>query len=148
MEVNTKTMGVKSVDKNHLLTIPEGLFGFEDFKNYALIESEYAPFIWLQSLDDATLAFLLIDPFTICHNYEADIDDESLQKISVQSPEDVIVMAVVTVPGSGLPITANLQGPLVINKKNNTCAQVILNDSRWTTKYNIADAFSKTREEK
>ena len=143
MDVKTKAMGVKSVEENHIVTFPEGLFGFEDYKKYATIESEWAPLIWLQSLDDERLAFLLIDPFLICDDYEADIDDESLKKIDVRSPEDLIVMAVVTVPSDGSAVTANLQGPLVINKKNKLCVQVILSDGRWTTKHAILDALKK-----
>ena len=137
MEVRTKTLGIKTVDEEHLLEIPEGLFGFEKYKQFALVESGYAPFIWLQSIDEEALAFLLVDPFLICNDYEADIDDESLKKISVSSPEDVIVMAVVTIPSDGKSITANLQGPLIINKKNRKATQVILNDNRWTTKFEI-----------
>lgn len=139
MEVRTKTLGIKTVDEEHTLEISEGLFGFENYKKFALIESGYPPFIWLQSLDEKALAFLLVDPFLICNDYEADIDDESLKKISVTSPEDVIVMAVVTIPSDGKAITANLQGPLIINKKNRKAAQVILNDNRWTTKFAITN---------
>src|SRR5574344_78596 len=143
MDVKTKTKGVVKVEPKQIVTIPEGLFGFEDYKKYAIIESEYKPFIWLQSIDDQNLAFLMVDPFIVCGDYEADIDDASLAKIDVKSPEDVIVMAIVTVPGNGERITANLQGPLVINKKNNMCEQVILSSSRWTTKEDILDAFKK-----
>ena len=71
MDVKTKAMGVKSVEENHIVTFPEGLFGFEDYKKYATIESEWAPLIWLQSLDDERLAFLLIDPFLICDDYRS-----------------------------------------------------------------------------
>ena len=53
-------MGVKNVEENHIVTFPEGLFGFEEYKKYATIESEWAPLIWLQSLDDEHLTFLLI----------------------------------------------------------------------------------------
>ena len=148
MDVKTKTMGVKEVDSSQIVTFPDGLFGFEDFKKYAVIDSEYEPFIWLQSVDDEKLAFLIVDPFIICRNYEADIDDESLKKINVKSPEDVIVMAIVTVPSDGSHITANLQGPIVINKKNNLCEQVILSDNRWTTKQDIIEALKNNREGK
>jgi flagellar assembly factor FliW len=148
MDVKTKTMGVKEVDSSQIVTFQDGLFGFEDFKKYAVIDSEYEPFIWLQSVDDEKLAFLIVDPFIICNNYEADIDDESLKKINVKSPEDVIVMAIVTVPSDGSHITANLQGPIVINKKNNLCEQVILSDNRWTTKQDIIEALKNNREGK
>lgn len=138
---------MKNVEQKQIVTFPDGLFGFEDYKKYAIIESEYTPFIWLQSLDDEKLAFLIVDPFIICADYEADIDDENLSKIGINTPEDVIVMAIVTVPSDGSHITANLQGPIVINKKNNMCEQIILSDNRWTTKHDIIDAL-KQREGK
>ncbi len=143
MEVISREKGKVDVAEENLLTIPEGLFGFEMYSKYALIDSDYMPFIWLQSCEDSNLAFLIIDPFRICSNYEADIDDETLSKIGIEKPEDIILMAIVTVPSNGTPITANLQGPLVINKKNQKCMQVVLNDSRWSTKFDIMKALEK-----
>lgn len=141
MEVQTKTMGVVSVDDSRILNFPKGLFGFEDYHKYALIEAEYEPFFWLQSLDEKSLAFLLIDPFLIVNDYELDIDDKMLKDIGIVSPTDVYVWSVVTVPADGGPVTANLQGPLVVNRKTQAALQVILSDSKWTTKHNILKAL-------
>lgn len=146
MEVTTKANGVVEVSEKQIVNFPEGILGFENFHKYALINSEYEPFIWLQSVDEKNLAFLLIDPFLISNDYEADIDDESLKKINVTSPEDIVVMTIVTIPSDGSDITANFLGPLVINRKNNQCMQVILSDSRWTTKFNIIEALKKKGE--
>ena len=90
---------------------------------------------------------MIVDPFLISSNYETDIDDESLAKIGIESPEDIIIMTIVTVPQDGSAITANFQGPLVINKKNRQCMQVILSDNRWTTKVNIIDALKAKGDE-
>ena len=46
-------------------------------------------------------------------------------------------MAIITIPASGSPVTANLQGPLIINKEQGIAKQVVLGDNRWTTKHNI-----------
>lgn len=137
MEVCTKSGKIVNVEENRLVSFPNGIMGFEQYKNYALIESEYEPFIWLQSIENKNLSFLLIDPFLICSDYEIDIDDDSLKSLKVTSPEDIIVMTIVTVPSDGSVITANFLGPIVINRKNNLCAQVILSDNRWTTKFDI-----------
>ncbi len=142
MEVLTKTNGVVQVQDDKILTFEEGLFGFEDYKKFALIDSEYEPFIWLQSIENQNLAFLIIDPFLVCSSYEADIDDSSLAKIDVTKPEDVVIMTIVTVPQDGSAITANFQGPLVINKQNKKCLQVILTDNRWTTKVDIVQTLN------
>lgn len=146
MDIHTKTNGVVSVDDKKLLKFPEGIMGFEEFHDYALIESEYEPFIWLQSVDKQSLAFLLVDPFLICSEYEADIDDSALKAIDVTSPEDIVVMTIVTIPYDDSPITANFLGPVVINRRNNQCIQVVLNDSRWTTKFNIVESLKKKEE--
>lgn len=138
MDVKTKAKGVVSVENDRIITIPEGIFGFEDYKQYALVESDYEPFIWLQCTEDVSVAFLIVDPFLICNEYETDIDDELLKKIGIEKPEDIIVMTIVTIPENGAPITANLAGPLVINKNNRLCMQAILSDNRWGTKVDIA----------
>ena len=143
MELITKARGKITVSEDHLITIPEGLFGFEQYTKYALVDSDYEPFLWLQSCEDPNLAFLIVDPFLICDEYETDIDDASLKKIGITKPEDIIIMAIVTVPHDGSAITANLQGPLVINKKNHECMQAIINDNRWSTKVDIVQALNK-----
>lgn len=143
MRVQTKTQGIVDVQDEHIVTVPSGLFGFEEYTDFALVESEYQPFVWLQSLQDKNLAFLLIDPFIICEDYEADIDDKALAAIGIQDPSDVIVLAVVTVPGDGRAVTANLQGPLVVNRRNRQCMQAILGDTKYTTKYSIIDALKR-----
>ncbi len=143
MELITKARGKITVSEDHLITIPAGLFGFEQYTKYALVDSDYEPFLWLQSCEDPNLAFLIVDPFLICSEYETDIDDASLKKIGITKPEDIIIMTIVTVPHDGSAITANFQGPLVINKKNHECKQAILNDHRWSTKVDIVKALSK-----
>lgn len=146
MEVKTKANGIVNVDEKQLVTFPEGLLGFEKYTKFALIDSEYEPFIWLQSTEESNLAFLMIDPFLICSDYEADIDDSALRNICVDSAEDIIIMTLVTIPKDGSAITANFLGPVVINKKNRKCLQVILNDSRWTTKFDIVKALKQKGE--
>ena len=141
MEVQTKTRGMVTVDDSRMLDFPRGLFGFEEYHRYALIEAEYEPFFWLQSLDEVGLAFLLVDPFLIVNDYELDIDDKMLGDIGVASPADAYVWSVVTVPADGGPVTANLQGPIVINRKTRQALQVILSDSKWTIKHNILKAL-------
>ena len=138
MTVDTKAKGPVEVSDDHILSISEGIFGFEDYTKYALVDSDCDPFIWLQSVDNKNVAFLIVDPFLICSNYETDIDDESLAKIGISKPEDIIIMTIVTVPTGGAPITANFAGPLVINRNTRECMQIILNDNRWSTKVDIA----------
>ena len=137
MEIETKAIGKVAITEEQKLTLPEGLIGFEEYTKYALIDSEYEPFVWLQSLEEKNLAFLIVDPFLFCEEYEIDVDDGTLASIGIDSPAKVTVMAIITIPASGSPVTANLQGPLIINKDQGIAKQVVLGDNRWTTKHNI-----------
>lgn len=137
MEVKTKTLGTVHVEEKQIINFVNGLYGFEEYHRFAIIEAEYQPFFWLQSLDESNLAFIIVDPFLIVNDYELDIDDNALSEIGIDSPEDVVLFAIITIPADGSAVTANLQGPIVINRKNNIALQVILSDSKWTTKHNI-----------
>ena len=59
-EVNTNILcaGNKSV-----LHFPRGLYGFENHTDFILSESEYKPFMWLQSSSEKSLSFLKVDHF-------------------------------------------------------------------------------------
>ncbi len=147
MQVKTKTMGVVEVADEQIIDLPSGLLGFSDYHKFALIDCHVKPLIWMQSLEESELAFLLVDPFIVCEDYEADIDDDDLAKIDLDDPSRVLVMAIVTIPNDGSPVTANLRGPLIINKENHLCMQAILNDARWTTKHEIGSGkVAKTGE--
>jgi len=143
MKVATKMSGTVDVSADRIIKMPFGLFGFEDYIDFALIDSEYPPFVWLQSMQEKNLAFLLLDPFLISDDYEADIDDSELAKIGIEDPADVSVFTIVTIPSDGTPVTANFQGPVIINRRNNLSMQVVLNDTKWSTKHGILDALKK-----
>lgn len=144
MDIKTKTMGLVQIHEEQVIDLVEGFYGFEDYHKYALIDSEQEPFIWIQSLEDENLAFIAIDPFLFRPDYELDIDDKLLEPIEVESPTDLLVFALVTIPPSGSPITANLQGPLIINKKNKKGLQAIMNDGKWKTKHDIIEEIRST----
>ncbi|MBQ1198272.1 MAG: flagellar assembly protein FliW [Spirochaetaceae bacterium] len=125
------------------IDFPNGLFGFEGYTKFTLIEAEYKPFYWLQSEQDKTLSFLVVDPFIFFDDYELDIDDNSLKSIEVKTPADVVVLTIITIPGNNGKITANLQGPLVINKTNNLGMQFVLSDPKWTPKHELVAKQTK-----
>jgi flagellar assembly factor FliW len=144
MDVQTKTQGIVQITDEQKLEFVIGLLGFEEATHFALIPSNYEPFYWMQSLQHPTLAFLVVDPFLIRHDYEVDIDDKSLVSIGITTPSDVSVLAIVTVPSKpGQPVTVNLQGPIVVNKTNRKCFQAVLHDTQWGTRHEIVSEIKK-----
>ena len=137
MKVDTKAFGLIDVDERQKIVFPQGLFGFEGLQNYALLDAERQPFYWLQSMENEQVAFILINPFLFRQDYEVNISNEELAVIGLGSPENALIFVIVTIPQDGKNMTANLQGPLVINRQNMTGMQAVLSDVRWKTKHDI-----------
>ena len=137
MRVKTKAYGEMEIDERQLVTFPGGILGFEKFSRWALLDASQKPFYYLQSLELPELAFALIDPFLFRTDYSLDVPDETLAEIGVNDPEGAIVLAIVTAPSDGSPITANLMGPLIVSKSTRVGMQAVLTDPRWRVKHDI-----------
>ncbi|GHU24672.1 flagellar assembly factor FliW [Spirochaetia bacterium] len=142
MNIGTKAFGLIEVDDHQRVNFPQGLVGFESYKNYVLLDADTPPFYWLQSLDTAELAFLVINPFLFRPDYEAHINNEELEDIGISIPEKALVLAVVTISANGNSVTANLQGPLIINQETHTGKQVVLSGPQWKTRHNILEELA------
>jgi flagellar assembly factor FliW len=76
-----------------------------------------------------------------------DIDNEELRPIGISDPEKAVIFTIVTVPADNSPMTANLQGPLVINRDSRLGVQAVLTDSRWKTKHDILAELAALKQE-
>jgi flagellar assembly factor FliW len=142
VKVETKAYGPIEVDERQKVSFSQGLFGFESFKDYVLLDAERQPFYWLQSLDNKEVAFILINPFVFRPDYEVSIGNEELAEIGITEPGKALIFSIVTIPFGGGPITANLQGPLVIDRDTRFGKQAILADARWKTRHDIMAEFA------
>ncbi|ABJ77722.1 flagellar assembly protein FliW [Leptospira borgpetersenii serovar Hardjo-bovis] len=119
IEIQTKPFGKMQISEKQILSFPEGLLGFEDYKKFALIEEEEeSVFKWLQSVEEVDLAFVVIPPSLFKKEYKPLIPEQELQGIGITDLEDGLMLVIVTVPGEDPALmTANMQGPILINKK-------------------------------
>jgi flagellar assembly factor FliW len=146
VKIATKAYGEIEVDDRQKIVFPQGLLGFEALKDYIIIDAERQPFYWLQSMDMKQVAFILVNPFLFRPDYEVNISNEDLAEIGINDPRKALIFSIVTVPQDGSPMTANLQGPLVINRDIKTGKQAVLSDGRWKTKHDIKAELSALQE--
>jgi flagellar assembly factor FliW len=145
VKVATKAYGIIDVDEGQKIRFPSGLFGFEALKDYVLLDAERQPFYWLQSTEVEQVAFILVNPFLFRSDYEVDIGDDELREIGISTPEKALIFTIVTIPPSGGSMTANLQGPVIINRELRTGKQAVLTDPRWKTKHDIVEEMAASR---
>jgi len=143
MKIQTKAYGLIEIDEKQRIAFPSGLYGFEQYHDYALIDAHQPPFYWLQSLDDPQTAFVLINPYVFRPDYVLEVPDGDLEEIGSPPEEDLLVFAIVTIPEDNTEITANLQGPIIINRKSRYGKQAITLNQAWQTKHVIVSELAR-----
>jgi flagellar assembly factor FliW len=146
MKIKTKPYGEIEVNEKQKIHFPDGLFGFEEVKQYFLLDSKEGPFYWLQSAEHPELAFVLIDPRVFKNNYTLSLTDDDYRAIDAQKGE-VIDFAIVTVPEDPEKISANLMGPIVINRKTRKARQAISENDEYTVKHYIVEEMKGRKED-
>lgn len=115
-----------AVGSETVIHLPSGLLGFEQVKRYVLssVPGE-EPFYWFRDQNDPSLAFLVVSPFEVHPGYEPDIPAEDVRYLGLETPEDALLLNIVTLRPRGRS-TVNLKGPLVINRLSLIGKQVVL----------------------
>jgi len=121
-----------------LLTFPKGLLGFEKLTTYRLVEPRDAyPLKFLQSAESETVSFICIDPAAVKRDYEVPLGQEEAEALSLESPEDAMILTMVVVPEDPRHMTTNLAGPLVVNVKTRQGRQIILNSEKYPLRFPV-----------
>jgi flagellar assembly factor FliW len=147
MRVNTKAYGPLEVDERQKIYFPFGILGFENLKYYVLLDAKQQPFYWLQSMDVVEIAFVLIDPAVFRPDYALDVSKEELEEIGIKNKDEILCFAIVTIPENLSSMTANLQGPIIINRSTRVGRQSINTDSRWKVRHAIMEELAALRQE-
>jgi flagellar assembly factor FliW len=136
MKIRTLRFGELEVAESDIIFMDEGLLGFPGLHKYAIIaDPDQAPFIWLQSIEEPDLAFVVVDPFLFFPGYQLSLKPQELQTVNLESIEQAVILTIVVIPLNPMDITTNLRGPLIINPANNRARQLVLLDERYHTKH-------------
>ena len=101
------------------IQFPVGLLGFPQAKRFVLrADSDDKPFCWLELRDQPGHGFVVVAGASVVPGYAPDISQPDADSLGITSPDDALVLNLVTV-GSGGDATVNLRGPLVVNR--HTC---------------------------
>jgi flagellar assembly factor FliW len=112
------------VKNENVISMPLGLLGFEQVKNYVLlITPGEEPFLWLQMLENQSQGFVVVTPSSVVPDYAPDISQDDIEFLGIKSSADALVLNIVTVRNG--QATVNLKGPIVINRNTMTGKQCI-----------------------
>jgi flagellar assembly factor FliW len=128
MEIHGTRFGVLEFNEDEIIVVEDGLLGFPLSKNFLLFPyGQDSSFFWLQSVDEAEIAFIVVNPFDFFADLEFAIEDSDAELLSLEKGEDVEIFSLVTIPeGRPEEMRTNLAGPVVVNTVNRQGKQVLL----------------------
>ena len=147
MEIATRDFGTVEIDESSIITFEEGIIGFENYHGFVLLDSsdETSPFRCLQSTEDNSLAFMLLDPYTVRPDYEVEINEDTAALLSVDGNEDIAIFAIVVVPENYKMMSINLKAPIIINAREHIGAQYIIDKSEYGVRHFLTDEIERTK---
>ena len=149
MNVTTKNFGEITIDDEKVIKFPSGIIGFPDLTDFALIHDEekgVGGIHWLQSIQEPAFAMPVLDPLTVCSDYNPEVDDEILKPIGDIDNAELLVLTTVTVPSDLTKMTVNLRGPFVINATSRKAVQVIIEGDEYQVKFPIYDILKARKD--
>lgn len=131
MLINTDYVGDVEYTEEEIISFPEGVFGFEDQKQFIIVGelvSEF-PFVWLQSIKDPYVVFVLTNPFLFVEDYDFKLSDDLVEKLGTSDVKALNVFTTVVIPMDSKQTTINLKSPIIINSDKRIGLQVILDEN-------------------
>lgn len=146
MEINTQYFGKISCSEKEFIHFSDGLFGFTDLKNYvplAFHENSDA-LICLQSVDDFSVSFILMNPFQFYEKYEPELSKEDQRLLNIADNEDNISYYVISVIHDPMEnSTVNLKAPIVVDTKTREARQIILENPLYRFRHPLKDFIKR-----
>jgi flagellar assembly factor FliW len=87
------------ITDDDIIRFSKGILGFEGLEQYVIIDhADSKPFRWLQCVDAPDLAFVVVNPVIFFPDYRVEVHAKEVADIGVDSPHDVEILVIVTIP--------------------------------------------------
>jgi flagellar assembly factor FliW len=108
--------------------LPAGLIGFPEANRLELIYNpEELPLMWLRSVDDPALNFLVVEPRGLLPDYAVEISDDDVAQLGLEDSDDTLILNIVNFrPERAEASTVNLIGPIVVNRRTCVGRQIVI----------------------
>lgn len=109
-------LGTFEVEEDKIICFHRGILGLEGQKKYILLDHPDTDVLkWLQSVENPEIALPVIQPGHFFPDYQPEIPKEDLLSLEITSPEEAVVLCIITVPRDPKLATVNLKAPVIIN---------------------------------
>ncbi len=149
MILSSSRLGRIEVPDAKVITMARPILGFERLTEFCLVEvAAIAPFMWLHSIEDPAVAFLVVNPLVFYPNYRIEINSQEIAELEPGAGETIETYVIATVPTDYRKMSVNLQGPILINPINKLAKQLVLVNSEYQVKQFLMPAETPQKTER
>ncbi len=127
MLIQTTRFGALDLDESTFIHFPWGIPGFEELKRYVLMDHREGPLQWLQAVDEPSVAFVVCPPEVVGVRYT--VPEERITPIQVETPEDLVLLVMVSFDPTDKNLRLHLRSPLLFNASNRQAYQWTIDSS-------------------
>lgn len=149
MRLDTKYFGQIDCLEEDKLRFSEGLFGFEEEKEFFLLpfEGSEGSLLCFQSAATPGLAFVAVNPFSLKPDYAPILTEGELKAMGVERSEELCFYTLCVVRSPVGDSTVNLRCPVAINDQTRQAMQVILEEGEYHM-HHLLSEFGRKEEGK
>src|SRR3954467_9318874 len=115
LTIDSPRFGALVVPDDAVIQFPNGLIGLGGTRYTLIAREESAPFLWLHSLDDPSLAIPVTNPWFFFSSYEVEVSDSEAERIGVTDPSNADVYGTVRSGEAIEDFRANLRAPILVS---------------------------------
>jgi flagellar assembly factor FliW len=114
LAIETSRFGRVEIDPSTVIEFPEGLIGLAGSRYALLARDPETPFVWLQSLDDPTLALPVCNPHRFFADFSVELTDEDAERLRLDDATEVDVYVTVCAAEALEDFVANQKAPILV----------------------------------
>jgi flagellar assembly factor FliW len=129
VEVRTRS-GTLPVHKESLLDFPEGLPGFDELHQFALLHNDgNTSIFYLQSLQDPDVRIPVTSPHWFRVDYSISLSDDEMAMLQLDDPEDAALLVTIAEQESEPSgLRPNFKAPIILNTARQVGLQKPISD--------------------
>lgn len=126
--------GPVEYDPDQTIFFVQGMLGFEHLKHFVLVSAGENEFLFgLQSVEDTSVAFLLVEPGYYFPDYTCPLNAQQKALLGSDPEAELVVLCTITLH-QDQSITLNLAAPVILDLKNKQAMQIVLEEGGYSSR--------------
>ena len=128
-------------EKSQYIEFKEGIFGFEEEKKFlpVMFEDGSDAVLYLQSIRNEKLSFVVMNPFMLKEDYNPVLSEEDYKKLGTSDEKDLSYYVFCVIANVAEESTVNLRCPIVVNHVTRQAVQVILGSDEYGFRHRLKE---------